>query len=767
MYKRTNLTGISRYIFFLSFLISLSLNAQQRVGLVLSGGGATGLSHIGVLKALEENEIPIDYITGTSAGALVGSLYAAGYSPEEIEAFVLSEDFQLMASGETRPEQNFLLRKPSANAGMVSLSFSKDSILKKSLPTNLNSSEFLDFQMMTELGRISASRNNNFDSLFVPFRCVASDIANKKSVTFSEGHLNAAVRASMTYPFLFKPIRIGNVLYFDGGLYNNFPADVMYYSFDPDYIIGSNVSYNAPPPDDQDLIGQVTNMLTSYSNFELPCTEGYIITPQTNVGTFNFADVQKAIDDGYKSAIEQMDSIKAHVQRRVSKSELEAKRAEFKEQIAPLKVSKINTRSQNKELRYSRLSLIRTRKKEVLDLNQLEKRYYRLYATPQVDFIFPTLNMYGDSTYELNLEINKSKEFTLEVGGHVSSRPVNMGYIGVSYQTIGKILTRTHLESYFGKFYGSAKASFTIDFPAVYPISSKVYYTMNRWDYFKSFATFFEQVKPSFLVQNEIYGGLELSQPIGNTMKAVLDTRIVSLTDDYYQTDNFTNLDTVDRTIFDGFSASWSLAKNSLNRKQFASSGHYFNAKIRYTYGQEHSISGSTSIQPYDIRQYHSWVNATLDFETFVIDDPGFHLGLKGQAVYNSHPLFANYTATLLSMTEFNLVPDAKTFFLPEYRAHQFLSGGFNAIFDIQKNLDLRIAWYYYQPIIRVVKNDQGEQVFSDHFTGQSFVASSSIIYHSIVGPLRFSVNYFPKQEKPFVAQLSFGYILFNERAVR
>lgn len=740
---------------------------QQSVGLVLSGGGATGIAHVGVLKALEENEIPIDYISGTSAGALIGSLYAAGYSPEEIEAFVLSEDFQLMASGKITPDQEFLLRENEPNASLFDLSFSKDSLLKKSLPTNLNSSEYLDYQMMIELGRIGASRRNNFDSLFVPFRCVASDIAKKESVVFNDGPLNAAVRASMTFPFLFRPISLNNVLYFDGGLYNNFPADVMYHSFGPDYIIGSNVSYNAPPPNDEDLLGQVTNMLTQPSNFELPCDEGYIIVPQTEVGTFNFADVSKAIEDGYRSTLEQMDSIKAHVQRRVSVEELTERRRQFKKKIAPLNVSKINTYSKNKDLRYLRLSLIRTKKKEVLSKEDFEKRYFRLYETPQVDFLFPTLKMYGDSTFEMDLQVKKAKEFNLAVGGHITSRPVNMGYLGLSYQTIGRIMTKTQAETYFGKFYGSAKASFTIDFPAVYPISSKLYYTMNRWDYFRSFATFFEDVKPSFLVQNEIYGGLELSHPISNTIKSSFDGRILRLNDEYYQTDNFTNLDTADMTEYRGAAFSWRITKNSLNRKQFASSGHYIDAQIRYTLGREHSVSGSTALQPFDVIQNHSWIIGKLNFESFVIDDPKFHLGISGQAVYNSHPLFANYTATLLTMTEFNLIPDAKTFFLPEYRSHQFVSGGVKAIFEVQKNLELRAEYYYYQPIIRVTQGDQGEQTFSDPFTGQSFLASSSLIYHSFLGPVRFTVNYFPKQENPFSAQFSFGYLLFNERAVR
>ena len=734
---------------------------------MLSGGGATGLSHIGVLKALEENNIPIDFITGTSAGALVGSLYAAGYSPEEIESFVLSEDFQMMSNGETKPEHKFHLREDEPNASSVNLSFSKDSILKKSLPTNVNSSELLDFVMLDYLGKVSASVDGNFDSLFVPFRCVASDIAKKRSVVFSQGDLNATVRASMTFPFLFRPIKIDDVLYFDGGLYNNFPADVLYNEFNPDYIIGSNVSYNAELPDEADLIGQITNMLANYQVYELPCTEGFIITPNTAVGTFDFSNAKQAIEDGYATTISQMDSIKSYITRRVSEQELNKRRSNFKNKIEPLNISAVSGLFEGKKSNFSQKSLLRKRRNEVLSKETLETRYFRLYATPQIDYIFPTLKLRSDSTYKLKMDVKKSKEFQLDVGGHLSSRPVNTGYVGLSFKTIGKLMTKSHLESYFGKFYGSAKASFTVDFPAVNPISTKVYYTLNRWDYFRSFATFFEDVKPSFLVQNEMYGGLEISQPIGNMFKSVFDGRMVSLNDEYYQSDNFSNKDTVDITNFRGASISWALSINSLNRKQFASSGHSLTAKFRYTNGREHSQSGSTSIQEFDIFQDHSWVTATADFQTFLIDDSDFHLGLQGQFVYNSHPLFANYTATLLSMTEFSLIPDVKTYFLPQYRSHQFGSLGFNAIFTLRKNLDLRMDWFYYQPISRVIQNDDGSQSFADPFTGQSFLASSSILYHSFIGPVRVTVNYLPLRENPFSLQFSFGYVLFNERAVR
>lgn len=769
MYKRTKLNSIKRYL--LTILLSIgsfSLIAQQKIGLVLSGGGATGLAHIGVLKALEERGIPIHYITGTSAGALVGSMYASGFSPEEIEAYVMSEDFQLMTTGKVRSTQRFLYKEEEMNAGMIDVSFSGDSILQKSLPTSFITSSYLDFEMLKLLGTAGASYGNDFDSLFVPFRCVASDITNKKSVVFKDGYLNQAVRASMTYPFYFNPIRVDGILMFDGGLYNNFPADIMYREFDPDFIIGSNVSYNAAPPQEDDLISQVTNMLVSYSDYNLPCEAGVLIEPKSQISTFEFESVQQAILDGYNATLKYLDSIELHVTERVTIEELNARRKAFRSRIEELRVSSItNNLYKKRDITYARRSMINLRKNEVLSRDKLEKRYYRLYATPQIEFMYPVLSLKDDSTYNLDLEVRKAKDFKLDVGGHFSSRAVNTGYLGLTYRNIGKTASSLHASSYFGKFYGSAKLSYCLEVPSIFPISVGTYFVMNRWDYFRSFATFFEDVKPSFLVQNEMYYGIKLNHPIGNTTKSSFDFRLFNLEDDYYQTENFTNKDTSDITKFDGFSGSWEFIQNSLNRKQFASSGHYFSFKARYVSGRERSITGSTSAIDTVFEKTHAWINLNAEFQSFPISTDFFHLGFHGKGVLNSQSLFSNYTATLLQMTSFSLVTDAETYFLPEYRSPQYIGGGVNLLFTLNRNIDFRFDGYYYQPFVSLVKNDDGTINYSKPFKGETYLASASVIYHSFVGPIRATVNYFPKQLSPFAFQISYGYVLFNERAIR
>lgn len=734
----------------------------------MSGGGANGLAHIGVLKALEERGIPIDYITGTSAGALVGAMYAVGFSPEEIEHYVLSDDFQLLAKGRLKTTQRFYYKEDEVNAGLVDFSFSLDSTLSKSLPTNLLKSTFLDFEMLKFLGVTSASRGNNFDSLFVPYRCLASDIRNKKSIVFSSGNLNQAVRASMTYPFYFNPIRVNGLLMFDGGLYNNFPADVIYNEFAPDYIIGSNVSDNAGPPSENSLVSQLTNMLVSNSTYALPCEYGILIEPKTSLGTFEFERVKEAIDNGYNTTLLYIDSILPHIKKLIPKATLNVRREKFRTALLDLTISSISTNHlREKEISYATQTLLNARENERIDGSKLEKRYYRLYATSQIDFIYPTLYLKPDSTYHLFLDIRKAKNFKVDFGGHFSSRAINTGYFGVNYRMIGRTATTIHGSTYFGKFYGSAKASYTIDIPAVTSFAASAYFVLNRWDYFKSFATFFEDIKPSYIVQNEMYYGLKVISPINNSTKSVFDFRVFQLRDEYYQTKNFSSKDTADRTYFNGQLLSWELAKNSLNRKQFASRGSLFKLRVRYVSGIEKTIPGSTSNSNTTTSTSHSWLNLTGEIQSFIVNNSFIHLGIHSKGVLSTQTLFSNYTASSLNLPSFALVPDAETYFLQEYRSPQFLGLGVNAIFSVFKSLDLRFDVYYYQPFKVLTTESNGTVAYAKPAKNELMMGSTSLIYHSFLGPLRLSVNYFPKQTNPVSFQLSYGFVIFNERAIR
>lgn len=752
----------------LAFYLFAQNSIGQKVGVVLSGGGANGLAHIGVLEALEEGNVPIDYITGTSAGAYIAALYACGYTPKEIKTIVLSEKFQLMTKGELDENGRFLLKEKTPNASMINFNFSKDNLIKSVLPTSFISSELLDYEMFVSMATHSASNQNNFDSLFIPFRCVASDIENKKSFIFKSGNLNEAVRASMTYPFYLSPISVDGVLLFDGGLYNNFPADVLYEEFEVDYIIGSNVSYNANPPKEDDLISQITNMLVTPSDFSLPCKNGIIIEPETGVTTFDFENVKTAIDAGYNLTLKKLDSIRNYVKDSVNPNELNLRRSKYKTKITPLRIKNIIAIDQNLDTIDFVVNSIKGNQSDpYINEEKLRKRYFRTMASPQIKQLYPTLSLNSDSTYTAKMYVKKEKEFELEVGGHFSSRAVNTGFIGLSYNNISKSGLSLNASSYFGKFYGSTKLGLLFDIPAHNPIRFAPYFVLNRWDYFRSFATFFEESTPSFLVQNEMYYGASFSYALGNKTNTNLDFRIFDLTDEYYQTDNFTQADTTDITNFSGQTVSWTIEQNLLNKKQWATQGYSFRLKARYVSGKERSISGSTSDFVYDFRKRHQWINIEASGSYFPVRTKKFKFGFSGKGVFNSQSLFANYTASILSTTAFSPLPDSKTYFLADYSAPQYLGGGTNLIFSFINGLDIRLDPFVFQPFKQIVRNDDGTFGYSELFSETTFMAAASIIYNTPIGPLRFTTNYFPNESKQFNYQLSFGYVLFNERAIR
>ena len=168
---------MTRKIIIWILLVSLTSHVySQKVALVLSGGGAKGIAHIGVIKALEQNNIPIDCIIGTSMGAVIGGFYAAGYSVEEMEKLVHSPLFQNWVSGTLPDDYRYFLYKDENHPSILDLKIALDSLLNISLQGSLVNDNVLNFALASKLAQASAKAHYQFDNLFIPFRALASDI---------------------------------------------------------------------------------------------------------------------------------------------------------------------------------------------------------------------------------------------------------------------------------------------------------------------------------------------------------------------------------------------------------------------------------------------------------------------------------------------------------------------------------------------------------------------------------------------------------------
>jgi NTE family protein len=758
------LKQLNLFVFLIFLFLGTMLHAQ-RVGVVLSGGGATAGAHVGFLRALEEAEIPIDYICGTSMGAVIGGFYASGYSVDQIDSILSSKAFIDMTEGELDDDYTYYFKKFDADASMGTIKFAKGKFITSSIPTNLNNPVQLDFQLMEYYAQAAGTANYDFDKLYIPFRCNASDIEAKEEVIFRNGSLATAIRASMTYPFFVEPIRVNGRLLFDGGLYNNFPSNICYHDFLPDVILGCNVSENAEPPQEDDFLSQLTNMVTYKTNFEQLCDEMIIIEPEAQVGTFDFEDLHLAIEKGYEASIEKIEEIKSIIPRRVTAEERNAGRAAFHAGKQPLIFDEITITGLDKTQK-SYVKRMISKKDGEVSLDRLKTTYFRAFADDKVRSIFPTA-VYNrqKNKYLLNLDVKKEKDVFLSVGGLFSSRPINTGFIGLKYNLFGRTSSTLEAKSYFGKFYGSLLLSARIDFAGRLPFSIEPNMVFNRWDYFTSFATFFEDVQPSFIVINERFGGLRFRFPVRSQGKLELSTDFAVINDDYYQTPSFLATDTADRTRITAGIADLKYERNTLNRKQFAKKGTFLSIQAKYLRGDEITIPGSTFTSIDTLNAQREWLVGKLKYINYFQKIGRLRIGMMGEAVASTQPFMRNHVSTLIAAPAFQPIPESQTFFIKEYRAHNYVAGGLMLVSDIGKNIDIRAEAYAFRPLGRLEQRDDGltnynwdEEVY--------FIASSSIIYHSPIGPLSFAVNYYDQKENQWSAVLNFGYLLFN-RSVR
>ena len=737
----------------------------QKVGLVLSGGGASGLAHIGVLKALEENKIPVDYISGASIGAYVGALYSIGYSPKQIEDIVLSDGFRNWAYGNIDKKYVYYFKKKDNNASWISLKLSLDTAIETNLPTNLVSPASIDFSLMEDMAPASAAANYNFDSLFIPFRCVAADIEDKKSVLFKSGDLGEAVRASISYPFYLKPITVDGKLLFDGGIYNNFPSNVMCENFSPDIIIGSNVSGSVSKPDEDNLISQLKTMLINRSANDIGCPNGILIEPKVTSSTFDFSNPKAQIDSGYAATKRQIEIIKNRIPRRIDPTQLADKRKKFIIKEHPLLFGDIYiTGLKKNQSRYVKGVL--HKKGETIPLEKFKPAYFRLVEDDKIKQIYPKAKFNEkNGNYDLFLKMKKEKDIVAQVGGDVSNRPISEIFASFEYKYLGSIGISAMANGYFGKLYSSAQAKVRVDFPFTVPFYVEPEITFNSWNFYKSSNLFFEDVKPAYLIQSDQHAYLNVAMPISNKDKLEISGGVASTIDDYYQTTNFTQKDTADRTTFDFATGQIHYERNTLNRKQYATQGTLISFKARYINGDEENIPGSTSTIKTTTQTMRQWTQYKFVLDNYYKQKGTLRMGVYAEGVYSNQPLFSNYTSSILASPAFQPLTESLTLFQPNFRAHTYFAFGLKNIITFRNRIDLRIEGYVYQPYQQIEQNPNNTASYSAPFLRRYLIGSAALVGHTPIGPISVSVNYYYQEIQPFSFLFHFGYILFNKKA--
>lgn len=762
---------MKRVVACLLFAGLFSINAySQKVGLVLSGGGAKGLAHIGVIRVLEENGIPIDYIAGTSIGAIVGALYAAGYSPDEMEAMFRSDDFYFWSTGQIQEQYRYFYRRGDETPEWLELKFElQQEKLKILPPTHIIPQEQMDFAFMELLAATNAVCKYNFDSLMVPFRCVAADVYRNQAVIMKDGDLGEAVRASMTVPFYFKPISINGTMLFDGGIYNNFPNDIMKETFNPDFIIGHKVADDHKKAESDDLMVQLTNLIMRPTDYSVSAEDGiFLETKFENVSLLDFKKIDLIQSEGTKTAFTMIDSIKSRITRRVPKSEVENKRKEFKSQKPELLFQNVQVEGVTDPAQRKFIIQSIKHNQNTFSLENFRKEYFKLVADEQIKSMRP-IAYYNDETgyFDVHLKVEPEKKLKVKVGGNVSTRPVNQGYFNVSYRFFKQRSYTLSAYSYFGRFYSSFKFGGRIDFPAKLPFYFSAFSTLNRWDFFStSGELFFEDVRPPYIIQDEYSLRFETGMPLGVHNKLSAGISFSDSGDEYYQTLIFKKEDTPDRTNFDAFAANVEFESNSLNYKQYATEGIYQTFSLKYIDGKEITFPGSTSLsEASKITNNHQYFMFHGLHDKYYRINKRITMGTYVEGVLSNKEVFSNYKSSVLSAPVFAPTPLSKTLYLENFHANNFFALGVKPVLNISSQMHFRLEGYAFFPMNRILKTENSQAEISTKTFEKMFTqAMAALVYQTSAGPLSLTLNYYDKPDTKFYVTLNFGYILFNKR---
>lgn len=755
----------------LSLLLLIGTANAQSVGLVLSGGGAKGITHIGIIQALEESGIPIDYITGTSIGAIIGGLYAMGYTPQEMLDLIGSKEFQQCYSGEIDEDNLYYIKQNEPTPALYTIKANVgDSItVVQALPISLIDPVHMNIKILELCVQATAACKENFDSLFVPFRCVASDVYNKRELVFRRGDLGNAVRASMTFPLVFRPIKINGVLAFDGGIYNNFPADVMKNDFAPDYIIGSIVSANKEQPAADDIVAQVESMIMQASNYTLPDENGILMNfdLQDEAGLLDFDKAQYLYELGYATTMLYIDSIKGRVTRTQPLDSLNKRREAYKQTLPEVIFKSISVSGVNESQRRFIVNEIRPAGHRYIRLKEFREAYFRLMSENVINEIHPTAVYDPKSkTFDLHLDVSMKDNIALSFGGGLSTNNINQIYFGLNYNHLRRHSTELQLDGQFGRMYNNVQFMGRFNFATDIPMSLRILASHSTMNYFKQSFLFSDNTTPALNKQSETFGKLKLALPFMTQHKAEFGIGIGQITDSYMQGSTIDLNDIAyNNNCYRLLGGSVLFKRNSLNSIQYATKGasQQILAQIftgTNTYTPNSPLHGQPSEEPI------SWMQLHFRDQRYLPSRGKFILGTHLEGYYSSRNLAQNYTATMMQAGTFSPTPCTIFTYNTTFRANQYIAAGLKPIYTLNPYLQFRFEAYAFVPILPILQNEEGKAYYGRPLSTFAHLEELSVVGRFSTFVISAYLNHNSSSPKSVSAGISLGWYMFNNRFI-
>lgn len=754
---------------FLSILLTvlpalLKAQAHQSVGLVLSGGGAKGIAHIGLIQALEDNDIPIDYITGTSMGAIVGGLYACGYTPAEMMELINSDYFGYLSSGKTDPEFTYYFTKGSPSPQMFAMSVGgRDSTARSKIfnPQSLISPMPMSFGFMQIFSAYGAQCGGNFDRLFVPFRCVASDVAQKRKKVMGAGDLGESIRASMSFPLIFQATEIDGQVLYDGGIYDNFPVGVMQTEFAPSVIIGSDVSAPSDGPANS-YFQQLDLLVSRAQSYDVPPEAG--IKVRIDVSNFGLLDWDRAdaiYRAGYSRGIEMMDSIKARIPTRADSTARRLRRAVFKSGTPALRFDSVNvegaTKRQNEYIKY----LFHPAKgTDTIGIDRARLAFYRALSSGKMSYLRPRAHVNNDSAglFTLDLKALVKSNFSVGAGAYITSSNNSYLYLRGGYSSLSFSSVSTDIEAWIGQSYMAGALTGRLDIASALPSALVLNAVASRRKYYEDEELFFRDNEPAFVTAHEYFAKLAWAMAAGRRGCVDIGLGGGKLRNTFYspghQGGYREGRHHVDFALGQAYAAYRSSTLDNIN---YPLSGSSLNASFAAVLGK--ATCGQAGADGRGTDKHMAWLQLDAHWRNYISLGRHWVLGTEARALLSNRPLPGSYEASVSSAPAYSPTPASTNTFNPAFRANSFLAATVVPVYKFNSSLSARFSASVFAPLRGIREGDGGTARFGRCFDSTEFFGELNLVYSLPFGNIAGYCNYSSSPGK-FHGGISFGIYL-------
>ncbi|MDO5394870.1 MAG: patatin-like phospholipase family protein [Bacteroidales bacterium] len=745
---------------------------HQSVGLVLSGGGAKGIAHIGVIKALEDNEIPIDYIAGTSMGAIVGAFYAMGYTPEEMLQLIKSREFSYWSTGQIDPSMvyYFTRRRPTPALFHIPVARKAAADSTNAVPASIINPNPMSFGFMELFSPFNAQCGGDFNKLFVPFRCVASDVEGQHKVVHSKGPLGDAVRSSMSFPIVFQPIRMNGALLYDGGIYDNFPFDVMTADFAPDIMIGVDVSTPTTGPQTS-LFDQVDNLVTRQQSYDLPADKGIRVRVDLHrFGLLDFPKAQAIYTIGYNRAIEMMDSIKSRVQARRPALTVNTARGAFRCATPYLRFDSLSvTGASESQNRYIAHMFRPRHDADTFGIDKARQAFYRALSPGRLSELNPQA-VYNPSSglFTLNLRAIPKENFNIGVGGYITSSTSSYLFFSAGYRTLSFSSVSANVNGWIGQSFMGATLNATLNLATRIPSSIGFSAVADRQKFYESDQLFFQDKMPSFIVNRELYGRVDYTLAAGGRGKVAFGLGWGHLADSFYP-DNYdvSYKSHRDDTEYNLGQFRVSYTGSTLDNEMFPCAGSSYAFTAMGVTGNMDYKAHKDSPAETGYTEHPRWVQMESVTRNYLDLSRHFSLGLESDVLLSTRKLSANYNATLVNAPAFYPTAAAYNSFNPAMRANSFAAVSAIPIYKYNSNLSARLHLNCFLPVRPIKEAEDGAARWGKWFSTPRFFGEFDVCYTLPFATVSAYVNYASAGSRPWNFGISLGVFILPPKFLR